>query len=599
MASVKNPTFSPSFEAENRTVLVTRIRLTAFLAVLVLAVAIPADMAVFTDHVPARVRALLNIGVVCVVGALATLWTRLHAFAAPLAVAMMFGLAYNLSCLLALSPQDVDILVGPVAVTMIATAFVFPWGMWVQIPVSAVLAFVYGCQLSPGVAAAPTRLFNIAITLGDGVVLSIVGAWLLDRQRREVFVQREEARTLARQQGLLLDASRALNATHDLPTLQRHIARLGLDLVGGDAAYVTIRDRHRRTWRIEAMAGEVSSTTETLAACEFDDGAMSEVLAALDDHRVKAVPGYPALDHLLPHLEARLGMRQVLYAAVHHDDQILAILNFGLRSAAGGFTCAQRDLAAGFAHHVGTALRNAWLIEDLQAASALKTQFVSTMSHELRTPLLVVMGYAEMLALSDGDRATAIDRIQSASRDLLGLIESTLDVARLEAGLHGAILQPLPLRTLWNELQAACADLPRDPSVDVQWHNPLDITLTTDRRKLTMVVKHLVGNACKFTPRGNIDISTGIEAGGAVIRVRDTGVGIPVTALPHVFEMFRQGDSADTRSYGGVGLGLYLVRRLLDELGGEIEVESTEGRGSTFTVRVPVAGATTTGTTPS
>jgi signal transduction histidine kinase len=125
--------------------------------------------------------------------------------------------------------------------------------------------------------------------------------------------------------------------------------------------------------------------------------------------------------------------------------------------------------------------------------------------------------------------------------------------------------------------------------VELSWQVAPRTLLRTDRRKLKTIVKNLVGNALKFSPGGRVAVAAALGAESCAITVRDTGIGIPAEHLPHVFEMFRQVDSTDRRAYGGVGLGLHIVQRLVTQLGGQIEVESRPGHGSTFTVRLPRA----------
>jgi signal transduction histidine kinase len=134
--------------------------------------------------------------------------------------------------------------------------------------------------------------------------------------------------------------------------------------------------------------------------------------------------------------------------------------------------------------------------------------------------------------------------------------------------------------------------MPRNADVRLEWHpDPPALTLLTDPRKLSIVMRNLVSNALKFTERGWVRADVRVDGRAVVLRVGDSGIGIRPEDQQTIFEMFRQGDSSDTRRYGGTGLGLYLVRRFVEQLGGQVTVDSAPGRGSLFTVHLPLADA--------
>ena len=254
------------------------------------------------------------------------------------------------------------------------------------------------------------------------------------------------------------------------------------------------------------------------------------------------------------------------------------------------FTPAQQRLAAGLAQLSAVALANARLVAALQRADRVKSEFVSTMSHELRTPLGVIMGYTEIL--EDGDPSLwrdAIARIKRSSAELLDMVQETLDLNRLESGRDVPVIEPLPVRPFWEELASEFGALPRAAGVVLRFEPAPDAVLASDRRKLRIVVKNLVGNALKFTAAGEVVASCQVDAEGCTIVVRDTGIGIAEQDLPVIFEMFRQADSSDRRAYGGVGLGLHIVQRLVAQLGGRVDVASEPGQGSTFRVALPAS----------
>ena len=223
----------------------------------------------------------------------------------------------------------------------------------------------------------------------------------------------------------------------------------------------------------------------------------------------------------------------------------------------------------------------------------MKYDFVATMSHELRTPLNVIMGYSDLLLegtfgtlrLDQGD---AVRRVSRSGRQLLELINTTLDFGRLEAGHLALQLYEVRLAELVRELDVETRELQQKPGVSFEWQLPARLpVISTDPLKLKVVLKNLIGNAMKFTEAGSVTVCLKARERGVEIAVADTGIGIAPEVRPIIFEPFRQADSSTTRRHAGVGLGLYIVERLVDLLDGTIAVESELGHGSTFRVWLP------------
>jgi len=229
---------------------------------------------------------------------------------------------------------------------------------------------------------------------------------------------------------------------------------------------------------------------------------------------------------------------------------------------------------------------------EAETANATKDEFLATLSHELRTPLNVILGYAEMAqdpALGHDQARELMAALETTSRQLLDMITDTLDISRLHAGHTATQIERVRLRAFWEQLHARCAKLPRRPEVALSWQADVpDVVLRTDPRKLLVMLRNVIGNGLKFTEAGGVRVTAVVEDVALAFRVEDTGIGIPPADRERIFEMFQQLDASDTRRYGGVGLGLYIVRRFADQLGATVRVANAEQRGSVFTIAVPI-----------
>ncbi len=230
--------------------------------------------------------------------------------------------------------------------------------------------------------------------------------------------------------------------------------------------------------------------------------------------------------------------------------------------------------------------------------SRAKSMFLANMSHELRTPLNAIIGYCELLRDEAEDRHDEalledLGRIHTSSRLLLELIGNILDVSKIEAGKIDLYIEHVVIEELCRDAVTSV-----EPVAGVN-HNIIrcdagrDLPpLYTDRTRLRQVLINLLGNACKFTERGTVELDVRLDSAdqrGPMLRfcVRDTGIGMSPDQIAAVFEPFRQADPTPTRRYGGTGLGLTISRRFTEMMGGSLEVTSQPGRGTTFTVRLP------------
>jgi len=231
---------------------------------------------------------------------------------------------------------------------------------------------------------------------------------------------------------------------------------------------------------------------------------------------------------------------------------------------------------------------------DLLTVNKAKDEFLSVMSHELRTPLNVVMGYTGMLkegilGTINPEQEKALEKVISRSSDLLVMITQILQATSIEAGKVKVERREVELSDLLDDLKSSYEVVTEKP-IALKWDYPSGpLTIKTDGEKLKHILLNLINNAIKFTDKGHVSIAVRYrpEAGAAEFQVADTGIGIPEEMLPSIFEMFRQVDSSETRSYGGVGMGLYIVKKYTEMLGGKIEADSAPGQGSAFTVTLP------------
>jgi signal transduction histidine kinase len=395
--------------------------------------------------------------------------------------------------------------------------------------------------------------------------------------------------------GALARAGAEMMSALSTPLLLERVCQLANALLACDACDTVLRSPDGEVWIPHAGHGYSADEWESLRILRIPNAGVESLVDALRERGAVEVQTAGIAEPLARKLLEQYGITASLYVPLHRGDEIVGFLAASYRARDARFGAVEHRVARGIGQLASMALENARLVEELRSASHLKSEFVSTMSHELRTPLSVIIGYTDILADDpDADeRQRILGRIRLASRELLELVESTLNLNRLEAGKDPVRLEPVPIDALFDELAGEFAAVPRSADVELHWSADAGLAAWADRRKLRIIVKNLVGNALKFTAAGSVRVTCRRAPGHCVFAVQDTGVGIAPEHLPVIFDMFRQADSSDARSYGGVGLGLYIVRRMLGVLGGDIEVASAPGQGTTFTFTVPSADAET------
>ncbi len=390
-----------------------------------------------------------------------------------------------------------------------------------------------------------------------------------------------------RRSGALVEVARTLSSSLEEQELQERLNSTVQQHLRADWTGTFQVEPERATFRLvavtdpEAAAADVRRVELPLSGWEAAERLAIQGIVVLSGDEARRIPA---------HFTGGGELGTLVLAALYRDKVLVGFLAVGwirppeeLQSAI--------ELLTGITQHATVVMRNARLLEEVRQASAMKSEFVGAISHELRSPLNVMLGYFEML-LDGGlgalhaEQASAIERARRYAIALNEMIASLLDLNRLEAGR-------LPLDRVRVDLQQLLPQIVRE--LPENWRSPgvgLRTVLghglrpiETDPGKLKTVIRNLLHNALKFTVEGEVTLEARVTpAGETAIAVTDTGHGIPAEAISYIFDMFRQVPGAGG---GGVGLGLHLVRRLLDALGGRIAVESQLGRGTCFTITLP------------
>ena len=234
-------------------------------------------------------------------------------------------------------------------------------------------------------------------------------------------------------------------------------------------------------------------------------------------------------------------------------------------------------------------------MDKLERASQYKSEFLANMSHELRTPLNSSLILSHMLAENKSGTLTEEQvryarTINDANNDLLALINDILDLSKIESGQMELRVEEVAVKDIVSSLQQVFEPVATQKSLGFRTILQADVpdTLTTDGQRLQQILKNLLSNAFKFTHKGEVELNIALQENRLRFSVRDTGIGIPPEQQEVIFEAFRQADGSTSRTYGGTGLGLSISRQLASLLQGELTVASAAGKGSTFTVEVPL-----------
>ncbi len=437
-------------------------------------------------------------------------------------------------------------------------------------------------------------LYEWAVPLFDerGAVRGAIG----------VFMDITERRRVEQEQRFLADASRVLASTLDYEATLSALARLAVpdladccvidvvreeggfarvDCVVADPTKQAIAEGLRKyppVLTVDSPGAQVIRTGEPVLAADCPPDYVTRVAQNAEHRR----------------LLTELGVRSYMIVPLRARGRTLGLLTIG--STSFRFRYDERDLrfALEVASRAGLALDNALLYRDARDANRLKEDFLATLSHELRTPLNALLGWTHILKSGRFDGGTLQRALESIERNAGAqavLINDLLDVSRAVSGKLRIEPQPIDLQTVVLAAVDAVKPAARAREIDIRISiAALSSQIYGDADRLQQVVWNLLSNAVKFTSvGGRVEIDVQQTGGAAQITVTDNGIGIDHTFLPYVFDRFRQADSGTTRAHGGLGLGLAIVRHLVDLHGGTVTADSAgPGHGSRFVVTLPL-----------
>jgi signal transduction histidine kinase len=396
------------------------------------------------------------------------------------------------------------------------------------------------------------------------------------------------------------EVSQAVNSTLDLQNVLTTIVTKAVQLSGADSGAIYVFDDLKQEFLLRATHGMDQAMIAELLKQRIglDNSFVPIAIRQGEPVHIPDIREEPP--NPINAIIRRAGYRAQLAAPLTQRGQIVGLLVVRRRDP-GPFPKGTIDLIKTFAAQSVLAMQNARLFSEidekshqLEAESQHKSQFLANMSHELRTPLNAIIGYTDLILDNIYGEAPdrirqVIERVQTNGRHLLGLINDVLDLTKIEAGQLTLSLADYSLKELVDGVIIALEPLAVEKCLAFKADLPAHLPVGHgDERRISQVLLNLVGNAIKFTDKGEVAIAASAANGSFTVAVCDSGPGISASDQARIFDEFQQADSSSTRRKGGTGLGLSIAKRIIEMHNGRIWVQSALGKGSTFFFSLPV-----------
>ncbi len=403
-----------------------------------------------------------------------------------------------------------------------------------------------------------------------------------------------------RRMAFLAEATALLISSFDSDTILRNLARMAVPHIA-DCCFVDLLADDRNSVRRAAFAhvdpgaaditweGESGTEAQSVAALRVIRTGEPVLYAEVDDAALAAMGGRPEQADLL----RRFDFRSAMVVPMLARGRTLGTITLAATHSGRRYMAPDLAFAGTLGERVGLAVDNARIFKEAQEANRMKDEFLATLSHELRTPLNAIVGWAHVLRGGPLDKAVvarAVDTIDRNARTQAQLISDILDVSRIVTGKLRLSVGPVEMPAVVEGAVESARPAAAVKEIRIETEiDPAAGAVSGDNDRLQQVVANLLSNAIKFTPKGGgIKVRLSPLPGEVEILVEDTGVGIAPEYLPRLFERFRNPDASTTRAHGGIGLGLAIVRHLVELHGGQVSATSGgRGQGALFRVRLP------------